>query len=81
MNDVEFVLTDTPFALGAFDGNAGKLEMLSHRRGVVLVPRSLEDVIILRIPAGTFQTCVVFQGSVAIAVLKKVVLQFLGKDA
>ena len=28
MEDIEFVLTDTPFALGTFDWNSGKLEMM-----------------------------------------------------
>ncbi len=72
---VEFVLPGAPLAFGAFDGDARLFEVTAHGSVVLFLPRSLQGVIVLEIPAGRLEVGVFLARRFAVRVAKEVILE------
>ncbi len=73
---IELVLSQAPFSLTIFDGNAGLFQMMPGRSREWLGARSLKNVIIFKVVTYRAQVVVLLGKGIPVAGLKDIVFQF-----
>ena len=81
VSDVDFFLARSPFALGVFHGNAGRLQVLANRPQHRLFAGGLQDVVVLDVVTGGFRLVVVALVNGFVAFVEQVELQLRSEHA